>query len=207
HDRHSVVANIAAKNDSVAGTCAIRGDVYAALDDADSGSCDEYLVALSTVDHFGVAGDELNACICGRGSHRLHHAAQIVDGQALFEDECGRKIEWACPAHREIVDGAMDCATTDIAAWEKYRCHDKRIGCKRHARAADGDDCLIIELVEDRIVEGGQEYFVDQVGGKFSTAAMAQHDLFVLEDGDGTGPEERRDCGLSFLLVLVGGYF
>ena len=59
-------------------------------------------------------------------------------------------------------------------------------------------DGLVVELVEGGIAEGGQEDLVDEVGGELAAAAVAEHDLLVLEDGDGAGAEERRDrCSAS----------
>ena len=181
-----------------------------ARNDADAGGGDEDLVALAAVDDLGVAGDELDAGFGGSGAHGLDDAAEIVDRQAFFEDERGGEIERLRAAHREVVDGAVDGETADVAAGKEDRRDDKGVGGEGEARVADGEHGLIVELVEHGIAEGGQKDFVDEVGGELAAAAMAEHDLLVLVDRDGAGAEQRRDGGLRlrccFSLVGVFGW-
>ena len=118
--------------------------------DADAGGVDEDLVALAAVDDLGVAGDELHAGLGGRGAHRLDDAAQIVDGQAFFEDERGGEIQRLRAAHGQIVDGAVDGEAADVAAGKEDRRDHEGVGGEGEARAADGEHGLVVELVENR---------------------------------------------------------
>src|ERR1019366_1192017 len=142
------------------------GDVDAGWHDADAGGGDEDLVALAAVDDLGVAGNELHAGAGCRRAHGFDDAAQIVDGQALFEDERGGEVHGLGAAHGEVVDRAMHGEVADVAAWKEDGRDDEGVGGEGEARAGDGEDSLIVELVENGIAEGGQEDFVDKVGGE-----------------------------------------
>jgi len=46
---------------------------------------------------------------------------------------------------------------------------------------------LVVHLVERGVAECRQKDLLDEVGGQLATAAMAQHNALVVEDGDGAG--------------------
>ena len=100
---------------------AVGGDVDAGRNDADAGGGDEDLVALAAVDDLGVAGDELHAGAGCGGAHGFDDAAQIVDGQAFFEDEGGGEIQRLRAAHGEVVDRAVHGEAADVAAGKEDR--------------------------------------------------------------------------------------
>ena len=82
---------------------------------------------------------------------------------------------------------------------------DKGVGGEGEAGAADGEHSLIVEFVEHGIAKGGQKDFIDEVGGELAAAAMAEHDLRMLVDGDGAGAKQRRGDELRILIFLVDG--
>ena len=73
----------------------------------------------------------------GGGAHRLDHAAQVLDGQALFENERRGEIERARSAHGEIVHRAVDGEAADVAAGKEDRRDHEGVCGEGQARAAD----------------------------------------------------------------------
>ena len=93
----------------------------------------------------------------------------------------------------------MHGEAADIAAGKEDRGDDKGVGGEGEAGAADGDHSLIVEFVEHGIAKGGEKHFIDEVGGELAAAAMAEHDLRMLVDGDGAGAKQRRGDELPHL--------
>jgi hypothetical protein len=153
HDRHAMIADVAAEDDLVAAAGAICRYADVMLDHADTGCGDEDLVAFTAVDDLGIAGDELYAGLSGGSAHGLDDRAQIVDRQAFFEDEGGREIHRAGAAHRQIVHRPVNRAPADIAARKKDWRYDEGVGGEGEPRAADGDHGLIVEPVERGIAK------------------------------------------------------
>src|SRR5215471_13580718 len=65
-DRHSMVADITAQDDAVAGARPVGRDVDWLFYDSDPGGCNEYLVCFSAIDDFGVSRDEFDTSVSGR---------------------------------------------------------------------------------------------------------------------------------------------
>ena len=147
HDGHAVVADIATQNDLVARPRAVCRDVHAALNHADAGRGNEYLIALAAIHHLGVAGHKLYPACAAASTHRFHHPPQIVDGQAFFENESGREIERPGAAHGQIVHRAVYRQSPNVAARKKDRRNHKGVSSKRQASPANAKHRLVIELV------------------------------------------------------------
>ena len=149
-DRNSVIAEVTAEQDEVAGAGVGGGEVDAGADASDAGGVDENAVALALFDHLGIAGDDLDAGRFGGLAHGFGDAREHVDGEALFQNERGAEVERFGAAHGEIVDGAVDGERADIAAAEEERFDDEAVGGEGEALGADLEDGLIVEAAEDR---------------------------------------------------------
>jgi hypothetical protein len=53
----------------------------------------------------------------------FHHALQVGQRQSFLEDKSEREIKRLRPAHREVVDRAIDGKIADIAAGKENRRH------------------------------------------------------------------------------------
>jgi hypothetical protein len=131
------------------------------------------------VHDFGVAGDDLDVGLARRCGHRARDAAQQLDRAAFLDDRRARKIKRGGAADREIVDRAAHRELADIAAREKQRVDDIRVGGEREAVAvqreiAQGHACLIAERFEQRIVKGADKDIVDEVLHRLAAAAMRE---------------------------------
>ena len=84
-------------------------------------------------------------------------------GEALFKDEGCRKIERTRATHSKIVDRAMNSQATDITAGKEDRRNDEGIGGEGEACAADGQQSLIVKLIENGIGECGKKDFFRRV--------------------------------------------
>jgi len=87
HDGDAVVAECARHQDDVAGPAVGTAERHACGHLAYASGIDVDAVGTATLDHLGVAGDNLHACLMCRFGHGLHNLAQLVHGIALFEDK------------------------------------------------------------------------------------------------------------------------
>ena len=122
--------------DLVAGLRARRLDVDPFRHDADPGGVNENFIGLAAIDHLGVTGHQLHAGFVGCRAHRLHNPPEILHRDSFFKNETDRKIKRARPAHREVVNRAVNGQFSDIAAREKDRAHDIRVGAERDSLLA-----------------------------------------------------------------------
>ena len=118
-DRQTVVAQRAVDEHRVAGPglAPPGGEVVAQL--ADAGGGDEDAVGAAALDHLGVAGDQRHARGAGGGGHGVRDAVQVVQRQALLEDERTREEAGPRAHDREVVDRAGDRQGADVAAREE----------------------------------------------------------------------------------------
>src|ERR1019366_2678450 len=92
-------------------------------------------------------------------------------------------------AHRQVIHRAIDCQSPNISAGkENWRDHE-RIRGERQPGAIHLDHGLVVKLVENWVGEGRTEDFVNQLSRQLASAAVAQHDLLVLEDRQWAGTE------------------
>jgi hypothetical protein len=196
-----VVADISAKQDFVAGTGAICGELRGAIDESDAGGSNENLVALATVHDLGVAGDQLHACILRGQRHGIGNARQFRCGHAFFQDESCGQIKRLRSPDSEIVDRPVYRERADVATREKDRRDHEGVGAKGKARPGNLEDRLIVHPVECGIAEAADEDLFNQLRGQLTAAAMAQHNLRMVEDGKRAFPEgpQSRD---RFLVVF-----
>ena len=152
HHRDAVAGEIAADDDGVAGTDALRLDRLLGHDPADAGGVDEELVGLAAVDDLEVAGDDLDARRRGRGAHRGDHPPQRLQRKPLLQDEAGAETDRARPAHGEVVDGAVDRERPDVAAGEEERLNDVGVGGEGE-RPGEVEAGAVVAAVEARVAE------------------------------------------------------
>lgn len=176
-----MVGEGAADDHRVAGPDATGPEIDARRHDSDPRRGNRQPVAPAPLDHLRVAGHDCHAGLLGRGRHPRDDSHELGDRQALFEDEGGREIERHRPAHRQIVDRAVDGELADRAAGKLERPHDEGIG-RESEPAAGGvagqiEDGRVAEPLEHRVAEGRQEEMLDQVAESAPAAAMTDHDL------------------------------
>ena len=61
------------------------------------------------------------------------HAAQVLDGEALFEHEADAEVQRGRAGGRDVVDGAAHGEPPDVAAGEEDRVDDVGVGRERDA--------------------------------------------------------------------------
>ena len=111
--------------------------------------------------------------------HRAAIRRKRSTGDPLFDDDRAGQVERRGAADREIVDGAADGELADVAAGENQRIDDERIGGERETIAAlrqggQIEPRLVVERRQQRIVEGLDEYIVDEVLHRLAAAAMGE---------------------------------
>ena len=82
-----MVAQRARDQDDIAGLAVCTAERHARGHLAHAGGIDVDAVGPATLDHLGVAGDNLHTCFMCRFGHGLYNLAQLVHGIALFEDK------------------------------------------------------------------------------------------------------------------------
>ena len=106
--------------------------------------------------------------------HGIGHAAQGRRWEAFFENEGRAQRERARAAHGQIVDRAVHRERADIAAAEEQRLHHEGIGGESEARAADLEHRLVVQPLQHRVGESGQEDVAQQLGAELAAAAVAE---------------------------------
>ena len=158
-------------------------------DGADAGGGDEHAVGLAAIDDLEIAGDDADARGAGRVAHRGDDAAEQCGLEALLEDEGGAEEGRPRPAHREIVDGAVDGEAADVAAGEDERPDDVGIG-GHGERTGEIEPRAVVTAGEFRAVEGGAEDRVEQPLGRPAAAAMGDLDGLVAGERHRAGQGE-----------------
>ena len=131
HDRDAVHRDWAADDDLVAGPCARAGWMFTPFGTTPMPEVlMKILSPLPRSTTFVSPVTSFTPAVIGRGTHRLHDAPEILHRQTFLQNETGREIKRARAAHGEIVNGAMNGQLADVAAREKNRADDKRIGAE-----------------------------------------------------------------------------
>ena len=100
--------NRSAQQNLVADLRAAGMNIHTFRNDADPGGADENFVGFAAINHFCVAGHELHARCIRCFAHRLHNAPKVFHRQTFLQNESGGEMQRSGPAHREIVDRAVD---------------------------------------------------------------------------------------------------
>jgi hypothetical protein len=127
----------------------------------------------------GVAGDHLHAGVACRQRHRPGDAMQHVERQAFLDDRGARQIERNRATDRQIIDCAAHGEFADIAAGKFKWIDNEGVGGDRQPVASlrqcrHRHACLVVERRKQRVVEGGDEHFVDQVLHCLAAATVAE---------------------------------
>ncbi len=172
-----MVADLAGEEDRVPRADTRRGELHAGRDDPNPRRVDEDLIAAAATDDLRVAGDDRDAHPRGRGARGLHHAAEILHREPLLEDERERERDRVRAAHGEVVDGPVHRELADVAAGEEDGGDDVRVGRERDTRAASHrEDRGVVEPLEGRVPERGDEELLDEAGREQAAAAVADQD-------------------------------
>jgi hypothetical protein len=136
---------------------------------------DEEAIALAPVHHLGVAGDHAHAAaVCG-GPERGHQPRQLVEGQALLQDEGRGEGQGPGPGHGQIVHGAVHGQLAQIPAGEAPGMHHETV---RGESQPPGPGLQDGAVVEARGVgpQGGQEHTLDELLHQAAAAAVGHLD-------------------------------
>ena len=76
----------------------------------------------------------------------------------------------------------MNSEPADVAAWEKYRAYDKRIGAERHASAIQRKNGAVMQWFQQFVSKLRQNHLLDELVAELTAAAMRKDDLLVICD-------------------------
>ena len=132
----------------------------------------------------------------GRRAHRRDDSPEIVERQALLQNEPGAQERGARSRHRQVVHRAEDRQLSDVAAREKKRVDDVAVRGEREPRASEFEDRGVEARRESRVVEGREKDLFEQAARQPPAAAVrelnrraradrrrARHDEFVVGHG------------------------
>jgi hypothetical protein len=80
----------------------------------------------------------------------------------------------------------MNSEPTDVAAGEKYRAYDKRIGAERYALAIQRKNGAVVQGFQQFVPELRHNHFFDELVAELTAAAMGKNDLVVIRNGQRT---------------------
>src|SRR5947209_1133275 len=115
-------------------------------------------------------------------AHGIDNPPEVVSRESLLKDERGGQVKRLGSAHGEVVDRAVDGERANVAARKKDWSHHKGVGGEGETRSIHLNNSLIIELIQNRIGERWKKHFFDELCGELTAAAVAEHDLLVLEN-------------------------
>src|SRR5208282_1712810 len=190
-NRDAVIADRTAKEHLVPRTGAVGGKVDSFWHQSNSCRVDEQPVALTFLDHLGIAGHHLHARFRRHLAQRTHHAPEFVYREALFNDEGGAQKQRRCAAHRQIIYRAVNRERTDVAAGKEQWLYYEGIGGDGETLAVHIHDGLVIQARQHRILKRRQEDVANQLGAQLAAAAVPQQDCVF-------GRERRRATELEF---------
>ncbi len=202
-DGDPMIAEGARNQDFVARPGIADGEAASLGQDSHARGGDEDLVALATIDHLGIAGDDRYAGFGAGFAHGGHDPPQVGHRQTFLQNKCGRKIERRGAADGQIVDRAMHGQSADVAAGEKRRPDHEGIGCQRDpggavpvaARGAQSQCGLVFQNRWRLGTIALHEHPLDQVGGQRSAAAVAQQHVLVVDHRRGARVLIEVNCG------------
>ena len=203
HHRHAVIGERARDEHDVARLDEIGAEVTVRRKDADPRGRDVQAVGRTLADHLGVAGDDLDACLCGGGGHVLDDHPELGDLEALLDDEGNRQPRRARPHHGKVVDRPVDGEVPDRAAREVTRLHHEGVRAERQSLAGRQRrrGC-----VDQRCSLAGRErideHRVDQRRRRLAPGTMRQRDHVV--DQTRSPAAERFDAVQHGRFTIVG---
>ena len=121
------------------------------------GGVDVAAVGLALLHHLGVAGDHLDPGHRGGVVHGGDDPAQVIDLEALFEDEAGGEVERNRAGHGKVVNRSVDGQVADVPAGEEQRRDDVGVGGQRDPRAVEVQLRRVLQRLEQRVAESVQE--------------------------------------------------
>lgn len=183
HDRDAVLADRAGHEDGVAGPGVRDTERRIPLQQSDPGRGDVAAVGLAALHHLGVPGHDRHLRRRGGPRHRRADPPQVLDREALLQDETGRQVQRPGPAHRKVVHGAVDGEVADVAAGEEQRGDHVGVGREREPRAARGEDRAVLQRFEQRVAERVEEHRLDQRLGRLAARAVGHRDVLLAHAG------------------------
>ena len=187
-----MVANCTGNQHRVARPGQRTADLPAGRNPADTGGIDEHPIRFSSFDDFGVAGHDRHAGFQRGGLHAGNNAFQHFHRQSFFDDESCGEIQRLCAGHAHIVHRAAHSQAANIAAGEKQRADDVRIGGNCQTAVELGferqqEGRKVVRLGQDGVGKSRGEYPLDQFLRHAAAAAVSHHDLVIVAHGHRAG--------------------
>ena len=83
----------------------------------------------------------------------MNNAPEILHRRPYLEDESGREVKRAGPAHCQVVHGPMDGERSDVAPGKENRTDNIGIRAERQSHAVHGKDCPIVQRIEEVVAK------------------------------------------------------
>ena len=168
----------AAQDDGVAVAHGGRPELVRDDDLTDARRRDEQPVGGAALHDLGVAGDDGDARLARRGRHAGADGAQVVQGEALLDDEGGGERQRPRRRRRQVVDGAGHGEPADVAAGKPERLHHVRVGGEGDA-AGRRQRGRVVQPLQHRVGERPDEDVLDEVAVQLAAAAVAEQDALA----------------------------
>ena len=99
----------------------MRRNRDAARHHADACRVDEQFVGRATLDHLGVAGDDVHTRFSRNALHAGHHAPQGFQRKTFLKHHAARQIQRFGTADGQVVHRARNCQRADVTTGEEQR--------------------------------------------------------------------------------------
>jgi len=171
-----VVAECAREQHHIAGATVRPREVEAHGQHAHAGGVHVDTVAVTALDHLGVAGDDTHARFGGRVVHRDDDAPELLDRHPLFQHEAHREVERRCARGRHVVHRAADRQPADVAAREEQRMHHVGVGGKRETTGGEVERGGVVHPTQHLVTELGHEELLDELLHHGAAATVGEQD-------------------------------
>ena len=164
--------------------------------DPHAGGGDEQAVGRTAVHNLGVPADDRHADRGRGGAGGAEHVAQLLQRQALLDNEGQGERPRLCAHHRQVVHRAVDSQRPDVAAGKHDRFHHERIGADHGCHAVQLDHCGVLE---DGSIPGGiqrrHDELAQQFGRELTAGSVSEQHSLGFGERDRAGRLERiGDC-------------
>ena len=127
--------------------------------------------------------------VAAASTHRHRDPAQGRNRQPLLQYEADAEIERPRSTHGEVVDGAVDGESADVAAGEDEWLHHVGIGGEGD-RSAKVEHGSVVTTLEHRLVKGGTDDGIEKPPHRAAAAAMGKLDDLSIRGWQWAGHRE-----------------